>query len=92
MWTGYWGLFASYVFITGEAPFGEWFRTLYGTGYLGTLSGLVWCLWYTTKLTSEEKLMRLVYESVREQLAQQEILEDVSTATCAERVESGLGG
>lgn len=92
MWTTYWGMFAFYILVTNESPFGEWFRTLYGTGYLGTLTGLIWCLWYATKTDPKDRIMNLIYENVMKQLEERKLLEDVSTKVRAERVERESGG
>lgn len=84
-WTVYWGSIASYLLITNENPFGEWFRTLYGTGYLGMLSGLVWCLWYATKNISGDDVLCHLHAQVMAVLSDQADWEDVDAANCVER-------
>lgn len=48
-WLVYWGSFATFIFFAGGPQRDEWFITLYGMGYLGSLWGLFWCLLYVTK-------------------------------------------
>lgn len=83
-WTITWAFFPIYTFVNSSATSTEWFRALYGTAYLGMLSGLGWCLWYATKELPEPKVIEQVHDAVvevvTEELAKSDLLDKRGSA------------
>ena len=88
-WLSVWTVFASYIFLTNTTPFGEWFRSLYGSAYLGVLSGTFWCLYYAARNETVVRAAQALESEVQQALKQFNDKEDVNTTSSVER---GSGG